>query len=384
MPFASALSEHPVTAYAVGEVTGQVLERLGPHPDLAVLFVTPPHGGALEDAAATVQTVLQPSVLIGCASESVVGTGREVEGDAAVSLWAGQLGPVAGVRLTAQPADDRWTFDGLPDELPFEPQALVLLGDPFSFPAVEFLDALSERRPGLPVIGGMASGARGYGGSRLTLDGTVVVDGAVGALVGPGTRIETVVSQGCRPIGSPYVVTNGEGQFIRELAGRPALARLDEVAETLSQDDVRLINRVGLHVGRVINEHKATFERGDFLVRNVMGGDRTNGVIAVGDVMDIGTTVQFHLRDAASADEDLRDLVGERAARRPYRGALMFTCNGRGRHLFGAPDHDAGVLEELLGPVPVAGMFAAGELGPVGGKSFLHSFTASIALFADA
>jgi small ligand-binding sensory domain FIST len=383
MPFAAALSEHPVTAYAVGEAAGQVLERLGPYPDLAVVFVTPPHSGALEDAADTVRAVLQPSVLIGCVSESIVGTAREVEAEAAVSIWAGRFGPVAGLRITATPAGDGVTFEGIPDSPAFAGRALLLLADPFTFPTEEFLVALEERYPGLPVIGGMASGARGPGGSRLTIDGQLLVDGAVGALIGPGVRIETIVSQGCRPIGSPYVVTSGEGRFIRELAGKPALSRLDEVATTLPPDDISLINRTGLHLGRVINEHKATFARGDFLVRNVLGGDRERGAIAVNDELEIGTTVQFHVRDAESADEDLRQLLADRAGDQPPDGALLFTCNGRGRHLFGLPDHDAGLLADLLGPVPTAGMFSAGELGPVGGRNFVHGFTASIALFCD-
>jgi small ligand-binding sensory domain FIST len=382
VPFAAGLSEHPVPAYAIGEVAGQVLEGVGRHPDLALLFVTPAHGGALEDAAAVVTEVLAPSVLIGGVSEAIVGTGREVENAPAVSLWAARLGPVAGVRVTAAATPDGVAFDGFPDEVPFEPSALILLGDPWSFPAEEFLGALHQ--PGLPVVGGMVSGARGRGGSRLLRDGEICTDGAVGALIGPGVAVETLVSQGCRPIGAPYVVTGGEGQLIHELAGRPPLHRLDEMAATLTQEDISLINRTGLHVGRVIDEHKATFDRGDFLVRNVMGGDRNTGSIAVNDVLEVGTTVQFHVRDAASADEDLRAMVSDRVSRAPAPdGILLFTCNGRGRGLFGTADHDAGVLAEFLGPVPAAGMFSAGELGPVGGRNFFHGFTASIALFSD-
>jgi small ligand-binding sensory domain FIST len=383
MPFAAALSEHPVAAYAVGEAVGEVLEKLGPHADIALVFVTAPHAGALEDIAATVRTVLQPSVLIGCASESVVGPGQEVEATAGVSVWAARFGPVLPVRLTAMQTVDGWVFGGMPDVVTFPPSALVVLADPHSFPAEEFLGALADQHPGLAVIGGMASGARGRGGTRLALNGTVHVEGAVGAVLGPGARVDTLVSQGCRPIGSPFVVTEGEGQFVRQLAGKPALARLDEIAADLSADDVGLINRVGLHLGRVIDEHKATFGPGDFLVRNVVGGDRQNGAIAVNDVLEVGTTVQFHVRDAGSADIDLRDMVRSFAVNGQPDGALLFTCNGRGRRFFGTPNHDAGILADLLGPVPTAGMFAAGELGPVGERNFLHGLTASIALFTD-
>src|SRR5204862_446264 len=161
-----------------------------------------------------------------------------------------------------------------------------------------------------------------------------------------------------------------------ELAGRPALARLEELVARISEDDRELLSR-GLHLGQVIDEHKGEFGRGDFLVRNVLGADRTSGAIAVGDVCEMGTTVQFHVRDAATADEDLRALLaGEDAD-----GALLFTCNGRGTRLFGTPHHDAGVLAEALDGAPAAGFFAAGELGPIGGRNFLHGFTASVALF---
>jgi small ligand-binding sensory domain FIST len=163
---------------------------------------------------------------------------------------------------------------------------------------------------------------------------------------------------------------------MHELAGEPPLQRLLEQAKHLPESDIALINR-GLHLGVVIDEHKVEFERGDFLVRNVLGGDKTTGAIAVGDLVDIGATVQFHVRDAETADEDLRSLLAGECA----TGALLFTCNGRGTRLFGVPDHDAEVVNEALDGAPLAGFFAAGELGPVGGRNFLHGFTASLALF---
>jgi small ligand-binding sensory domain FIST len=379
MPFASALSTHPVTAHATGEVVGQVLERLGPHPDLAVLFVTRPHAGALEDAAATIRRILAPSVLIGCAAESVVGNGLEIEEEPAVSLWTGMTGPVAPVRLWAEQPDEVPVIGGWPATLPFPPQALLLLADPYTFPVDSLLRLVAREAPGLPVLGGMASAARGPGGNRLALDGDVHTTGAVGALIGPGVGLTMVVSQGCRPVGRPLVVTRSERNVIYELAGRPALERLLEMAkDSMSEHEIRLVNQ-GLHLGLVIDEHRADFGRGDFLVRNVLGADQSNGAIAVGDLVDIGTTVQFHVRDAESADEDLRELLAFREA----GGALLFTCNGRGTRLFDEPHHDAAVVGDLLSDPPLAGFFAAGELGPVGGRNFLHSFTASLALFAD-
>ena len=357
--FAAAVSEHPVTATAVGEVAGEVLERLGgAPPDLATVFVTAAHAGALEDAARAVRSILSPGVLLGCAAVAVVGPGVEVEERPGVSLWAGCVGEVAPYVEGATP--------------PFEPVALLLIGDPFTFDAETFLAEV-----GVPVYGGMASAARGPGGNRLVLDDGVATSGAVGAWLGPDVRVRSIVSQGCRPIGSPYVVTKAERNVIYELGGTAPMQRLLDMARTqLPEEDVQLINR-GLHLGVVVDESKVEFGPGDFLVRNVLGADPDNGAIAVGDLVEVGRTVQYHVRDADSADEELRRLLaGEDAS-----AALLFTCNGRGVRLFGEPDHDAGVLHEALDGAPAAGFFAAGELGPIGGRNALHGFTASIALF---
>ncbi len=290
-------------------------------------------------------------------------------------------GPVAGVRLWSEQrdVDEPAGVGGWPESLPFVPQALLLLADPYTFPVEGAIQHLARVAPGLPVLGGMASAAQGPGGNRLALDDQVHPSGAVGALIGPGVGLTAVVSQGCRPVGRPLVVTRAERNIIYELAGRPALERLLEMAkDSMSERDIRLVNQ-GLHLGLVIDEHRAEFRRGDFLVRGVLGADPDNGAMAVGDVVDVGTTVQFHVRDAESADEDLRELLASRQA----AGALMFTCNGRGTRMFDEPNHDAGVVGDLLANPPLAGFFAAGELGPVGGRNFLHSFTASLALFAE-
>jgi small ligand-binding sensory domain FIST len=370
------MSEHPVTATAVGEVVGQVLEQLGEEPpDLAMLFVTAPHGGAIEDAAAAVRSMLSPATLLGCTAESVLAGHREVEGAAAVALWAGHTGPVSPFHLELTPTPDGHTLVGWPDKIPDDTSGLLLLPDPFSFPTDGFLERLEESRPGLPVVGGMASAARGPGQNRLVLNDRILDRGAVGALLGPDVEVVTVVSQGCRPVGQPFVVTSAERNIVHELAGKPALERLQDLARELPLEDRQLLTS-GLHLGQVIDERKVDFERGDFLIRNVLGADPQTGAIAVGDVVEIGSTVQFQVRDALSADEDLRGLLADRAA----EGALLFTCNGRGTRLFGTPNHDADVVASSLAEAPVAGMFCAGELGPVGGKNFLHGFTASVVL----
>lgn len=370
MPFAAALSSHPVAATAVGEVIGQVLDGLGAEPDLAVLFATGPHTGALEDVVPAVEALLRADVLLGCTAESVAGGSVEIEQAPAIALWAGRFGPVAPVRLRN---------GELPPDPPFDPEALLLLADPYTFDAPELFEALSHRYPGLPVVGGNASAARGPGGNRLVLGSAIERDGAVGAFLGPGVRVTPVTSQGCRPIGSPYVVTRSERHVIFELGSRPALERLMELVPTLTEDEVQLINRGGLHVGRVVDESKLEVERGDLLTMNVVGASKEEGAIAVSSFVEVGTTVQFQLRDAASASEDLERLL--RAVRSRAGGALLFTCNGRGTRLFPEPHHDAMSVQEHAGGPALAGIFAAGEFGPIGGRNFVHGFTASVALF---
>jgi small ligand-binding sensory domain FIST len=191
-----------------------------------------------------------------------------------------------------------------------------------------------------------------------------------------GVTVRPVVSQGCRPVGSPFVVTRATGTHVDELGGVPALARLQECAAEADEDD-RALMRGGLHLGIVVDEQKVDFDPGDFLVRDVLGTDPRSGSLAVGEEITVGQTVQFHVRDAASADDDLRELLAGIDA----SAALLFTGQGRGRQLFGTPDHDAGVVDDLLGPLPIAGAFCAAEIGPVGGRNFLHGFTASLALF---
>jgi small ligand-binding sensory domain FIST len=377
VPYAAALSLHPLPTHATGEVVGDVLEQLdGRAPDLALLFVTRPHVGVLEDIAASVRAMLAPVTMVAATAVSVLGGGEEAEEVPAVSLWAGHTGLVRGVALDAANDVDGTTIVGLEAHDLDGAGALVLLADPASFPVDALLSRLVESHPDLPVIGGMASAGFGPGANRLVVDDRVLDRGAVGVLLPPTVGLRTVVSQGCEPIGQPLTVTRSERNMVHEIAGRPALDRLQEVVAGLSPED-RSKAAKGLHIGRVIDEHRSEFGRGDFLIRNVLGADRGNGAVAIGDEVSIGETVQFHVRDADSADRDLRALLaGERAS-----GALVFTCNGRGTHLFGEANHDASVVADSLATPAVAGMFCAGEIGPVGSRNFVHGFTACVALF---
>ncbi len=290
----------------------------------------------------------------------------------------GDDGAVTAFHLTVVETPDGQTVTGWPDEIDDDPSALLLLPDPFSFPTDAVLQRLDQDRPGLPVVGGMASAARGPGGNRLVIDDRVVSVGAVGAFLPSSLTVTTVVSQGCRPVGTPFAVTRAEQSVVFELGGKPALERLQEVAAGATDADRRLLAQF-IHIGRVIDERKVDFDRGDFLIRNVLGGDPRAGAIMVNDAVEVGATVQFQVRDAVSAGEDLSQLMGARTA----DAALLFTCNGRGSHLFATPDHDASVVSESLGGVPLAGMFCAGELGPIGGRNFVHGFTASVVMLQE-
>jgi small ligand-binding sensory domain FIST len=377
VPFAAALSEHPATVEATAEVVGDVLDQVGPGPDLAALFVTGSHVGHLTDIVRTVQAALTPGALVGTTASSVLARRREVEEHPAIALWAGTPGPVEAVRLAAVRTSEGTLLQGLEPARVAEAGTLLLLADPLSFPVDDVVEVLAREAPHLQIIGGMASAGLAPGANRFVEGTRVHADGAVGVLLGPDQPVTAVVSQGCRPVGDPFVVTRAERNVIAEIGGSPALARLDELFGALDEHDRGLVQQ-GLHIGLVIDEHKVDFGRGDFLVRNVIGADRSTGAIAVGAEVQVGATVQFHVRDAASADEDLHSLLA------PVHGdgALVFTCNGRGTRLFGTPDHDADVVAAVVGEAD-AGMFCAGEIGPVGRRSFVHGFTASLAVFRE-
>jgi small ligand-binding sensory domain FIST len=281
------------------------------------------------------------------------------------------------VHVTAEPSEAGWAFDGLPPDALATAGALVLVADPFTLPANDLLTDLGATHPEVALIGGMASAARGPGGNRLVIGGRVTSGGGVGLLLDEAAAPTTVVSQGCRPIGQAFTVTSSERQIIRELGGRPALERLMETVDALAPAD-RALATQGVLCGIVVDERALNFERGDFLIRGLVGADRSTGALAVAGEVPVGAVVQFQVRDALTAGEDLSLLLADREA----QGALVFTCNGRGAQMFGDAHHDAAIVHGLLGGA-VAGMFCAGEVGPVAGRNALHGFTASVALFRD-
>lgn len=384
--FGSHLSLRTNTLEAAEEACQKVLEQLAGPANLAALFVSSDHAAELHKVAPLICDRLGTECLIGCTGESIVGSGREVEMDTALSLWAARLPKVQAVpmHLMFERTPEGAVINGWPDEYASTwpaGTALLTVGDPFSFPVDMMLERLNEDRPGVRVIGGMASAGSQPGENRIVIGRKVVTEGAAVVMLSGALRLRTVVSQGCRPIGVPFVVTKAEQNLILELGGKPALIQLKEIFDTLPTREQQLVQS-GLHVGRVINEYRDQFGYGDFLIRNVIGIEPQKGAIAIGDFVRPGQTVQFHLRDHETADEDLRQLLtAAKQADHPAAGALLFTCNGRGTRLFKTPHHDAACIRELLGNIPLAGLFAAGELGPVGNQNFMHGFTASVALF---
>jgi small ligand-binding sensory domain FIST len=368
---------------AAREAVEQARAALGEEPPaFGVLFASQHFHVSAQALLAAVTEQLGPLPLIGCVAESVAGGPIEAESEAAVSLWlAAGVGPVETFAMEFVRTSSGGAFGGYRFE-PDRPGVCLLISDPFTFPAEYLLTHLNENARRTQVMGGMASGGLGAQRSRLFLDGRVLSEGAVGAYL-PDARIHPLVSQGCRPIGDPFTVTAAEGNLVRELGGQPAMTRLQDLASSLSAEDRQLLAQ-GVQVGIVIDEYGSQRRQGDFLIRGILGAQPETGAIAVGDEVDIGQTLQFHVRDAGSADQELRRLLEQETKElggQPAAGALLFTCNGRGARLFPQPNHDTGLIAEVLGGIPLAGFFCAGELGPVSGQNYVHTFTASIALF---
>jgi small ligand-binding sensory domain FIST len=353
----------------------------GERCDLCLVFAGAPHLGRGKWILSAVHDHLDPRHLIGCGAGGVVGGGKEIEEGPAAVVWAAAM-PEAEIEThhfeTEQTAGGFDTL-GVPagDELG---DALIVLADPYSFVTEALLGRLGELRPGMPVLGGLASAATA-GSASLFRNGDVLAGGAVACSLA-GVPLLPCVSQGAAPVGPEMTITAAEGNVIMELASRPAIERLREALGELDPREQELAAS-GLMLGLVIEENQPEYRRGDFLVRPIIGIDSEAGSLAIGERVRVGQTVRMQIRDGASADEDLRDALRAQAeALGPSRaaGALLFTCNGRGSHMFQVPNHDASAIEDTLG-APAGGFFCAGEIGPVGGRNFLHGFTATMALF---
>ena len=348
-------------------------------PDLLLVFIDSAFADNYQQIIDRLREASGAKHLIGASGQSVIGSSLEAEDGHAIAALAMRI-PEA--EFTPLPIDPQRLDDDTFTPLQDGPQVWLMFTNPFTIVTDRLVEHLQQTRPGLLLLGGMASSARQAEGAAVFIDDQVLRNGA--AMLGlSGVRVRPVVAQGAEPLGQPWIVTECTANMVQTLGSRPAL---EVLTETLSELDEATRQRAAqnLLIGLAMDEYKASHERGDFLIRNVMGADRESGALAINEVPRVGQTFQFQFRDAGAADDDLRArLTAERESLgegEEVLGALLCSCNGRGRGLFGQPDHDAAALEEAFGPLPTAGFFCNGEIGPVGGSNYLHGFTASIAL----
>jgi small ligand-binding sensory domain FIST len=389
MRFHCAISGSETAYDAVDEVIADAQRASQGKVDAVFAFLTAHHHADADEILERLWLELDPQALVGCSAEGVIGGDQEIERQPGIAILVASL-PDVRIHPFHVAGKTDWRHilsdeEQLKEKLGLGEQtrAIIGFGDPFTTPVDQFLPCLDEHAKGIPLIGGMASSARQPGQNVLFRNDQSFSEGMVGMSLSGPLRVDTVVSQGCRPIGMPMVVTKSHDNVIEQVGGKPALRALQDVVNAMSEEEREHLHN-GLLIGRAISEYRETFGRGDFLVRNVIGVEQDTGAVAMADYIRTGQTVQFHVRDAKTADEDLTMLLEKQDASDPPAGALLFSCNGRGTNLFEDPCHDIGVMRRVLPKTPVAGFFAAGELGPVGGRNFVHGHTASVALFRGA
>ncbi len=391
MRWASAVSELPATTEALAAVYGEVREQLGgERADLVVAFVSPHHASSYDTIAGLLAAAFPGARVLGCSAGGVIGGGHEVEERPGFSLTAAALPDVKVTPLRAELGDvpavdagreawDRWLGVAAIDDPHF-----VVLPDPFTFEPEALLGGLDKYYPTATKVGGLASGGRQGGANALWLDGATYRNGVVGVALTGDIAVDSIVAQGCRPIGNPMFVTRCRRNLLIDVDGRPVMDVLMELFQALPRRDQELL-RHSLFLGVVMREDQQKYGHGDFLIRNILGQERESKGLVVGAVLREHQVVQFHLRDADTSRDDLVSMLdryrrsGDEAS--SVAGALLFSCLGRGAHLYGQPDHDTSLFAEHLGARPLGGFFCSGEIGPVGGATFLHGYTSSFGLF---
>lgn len=389
MRWASSLSLRPDSAGAFAETANAVEAQLGgSSPDLLLVFASSDHAGGYERIAALARRRFPAALVAGCTAGGVIGDAHEAEEGPALSLTAAAL---PGVELSAfhvemtslPPADAAGAraWRALVGRAPEASPKLLLLADPFTIDARELVDGLDRAYPGAPKFGGLASGGGQPGENRLLLGSDVHRSGALGIAFSGDLAVETVIAQGCRPIGAPMLVTRCDGGLLQEVDRRPPVNVLGDLYGSLGERDRELM-RHSLFLGIEMRADRVEYDPGEILVRNILGADEESGAMAIGAELRPMMVVQFVLRDARTAEDDLRRMLERRLrSGTPPAGALLFSCVGRGAGLFGRPDHDTALFEEKLGPAPLGGFFCNGEIGPVGGTTFLHGYTSAFAIF---
>ena len=408
--WANALSTRPSLEAAVEEVAERASKSLQGAADLAVVFISSAFASEYSRLMPLFEEALPVPVIIGCGGGGVIGMNRqgeaqEVEGEPGLSLTLMSL-PGVNIRAFHILPESLPDLDSSPDNwvdligvLPQAQPNFILLADPFSSGVNDLIQGLDFAYPGSIKVGGLASGSGVIGSTGLFCNYRLYREGIVGVALSGNLVLETIVAQGCRPIGQPYRVTEGERNVVLGLEeqadaclvgggkSRKPLDALRDLIQTLSEED-RMLAQNSLFVGVVRDEFKQDLENGDFLIRNLLGVDPRAGAIAIGDRVRPGQRIQFHLRDAHTSAEDLEVMLKryqlQNSGNSGAAGALMFSCLGRGEGLYGCPNFDSRLFRRYLGNIPVGGFFCNGELGPVGGSTFLHGYTSVFGIWRQA
>ena len=389
MKWASALARHTELETAFSSACEQIKEELGSEsPDLLLCFVSPSFAADYKQIPELASKYLKAGAFAGCSAGGLIGAGLELEKEPAIALSAALL---PDVKISQFHIDDKQLPDG--DAPPNKWEEIVsvkgedephfiLLPDPFSFRIDILAQGLDYAFPRSVKIGGLASGAHQPGKNALFLGDQMHRTGAVGLALYGDIVVDSIVAQGCRPVGPTFRVTNCQNNILLELDGVPAVHALYAVLEKMTKKDQQLA-KYSLFLGVVMDEFKDSFTHGDFLIRNIIGVEPTSGALIVGELLRNERTVQFHLRDAETSADDLRTMLKnykDNAVGKP-EGALLFSCLGRGEHLYGIQNHDSDCFRDYIGAVPLAGFFCNGEIGQIGGTTFLHGYTSSFGLF---
>lgn len=389
MQFFSAITDSPDPVKAVDHVLTRLSTRVEQPFDLIMMFVTAEHVDQFQAMAKRLRQALKPRVMLGCAGTSVIGVQTQIHNKPGLSVIAATLPDVQIKPVRFHPGewgqvlnDTEFLTQQIISDPLRDPSCMILLADPFSSPMVSFLPALKHVAPDMPVIGGMASSGDSPGTNRFILNDQYWFDGAVGITLTGNISVSCTLSQGARPIGKPLIVTKADKHVMHELGGKPAIKALNELIDTLGPLERNLVKSNGVLVGRVINEYKSRFGRGDFLVRKVVGYDDETGVIAINDSrLRVGQTVQFHVQDRDTAVEDFAMLLELQRLAGSAQGCMIFPCHTRTKKFFGVKRSDAELVYDAMGDVPMAGFFATGEIGPVADTNFMHSHTVSMVTF---
>ncbi|MEE8177746.1 MAG: FIST N-terminal domain-containing protein [Acidobacteriota bacterium] len=390
MKWASAISDNESLKDAIEECCDNIRNEMeGVTTDLAVTFISPHFDDQYDFVVELVKQGLGAGTVFGCSGGGIIGDGREIEQRAAVSVTAANLPNVEIVEFHLE-SDSLPDLDGGPElwqELvkvtPAQEPQFVMIADPFSFPVQNLLMGLDFAFGDAVKIGGLASGASRQGGNALFLGDKTYRGGAIGVALYGDITVDTVVAQGCRPIGKPMRITESKQNILLGLDEEKPLSVLKTMFQDMTPRDQELM-RHSLFLGVVMDELLENPLQGDFLIRNVVGMDDRTGTLAVGELLKEGQLVQFHLRDAETSAQDLSVVLDRYAAENrenQAQGALLFSCLGRGEYLYGRPNHDTELFHEKVGSVPLGGFFCNGEIGPVSGTTFLHGYTSSFGIF---